>query len=646
MKLLAAVLALLLPLSTCLRAADDPKDTRPVKVETAPGKTEIDTPPDAADSQAVPDAKLYGKMDFSAIELLAIQDGGRKKPLHTFMTEEIEQIVGRPLFSGTPYLKDKATNEKVIATDLFLSMWLGTRKWDQVPVLLLSYRPLAKELGLPETEKYVSVDQLKRSPNLEPILKSAHTKRREGKDAELTDVEKEAEILSQRVEKMVRIIQGDENLNIVPHPTDRRGSWMSLKGLADMFRGEEKPPYTREQVQKLYEGYKAMAESYRERDNAKFVAASQSFRTTLAELSPSVYPAYDALAREVSYNNTRPFGRAWLFYLSAVILGVLVFRTEAKWPFRIVMALFLAGLSFHVYGFVIRCIIAGRPPVSNMFESVVWVGFGAVFFGLIFELKYKVRYFLLSGAGAGFLCLVLMDIVPVVMGNPGMPGFEPSLRPLVPVLRDNFWLTVHVLTITLSYAAFMLAWVLGHVTLTAHLVRPDAKAQHHALHSFVYRAIQIGVLLLATGTILGGVWAYYSWGRFWGWDPKETWAFISLLCYLFVLHGRFAGWWSNFGMSVGSVLCFQAIVMAWYGVNFYLGSLGNGGLHSYGVGAGGEEWVIGAVVADLVFTITAVTRYAIHRSGGGGDRDDDPPATQLTSTDPVLEASKIGSAGE
>ncbi len=119
-----------------------------------------------------------------------------------------------------------------------------------------------------------------------------------------------------------------------------------------------------------------------------------------------------------------------------------------------------------------------------------------------------------------------MDLVPVIIGNSETPGFESQLKPLQPVLRDNFWLTVHVLTITLSYAAFMLAWGMGHIALLSHLTRPDERVEHRELHNLVYRVMQVGVLLLSIGTILGGVWAYYSWGRFWGWDPKETWAGI------------------------------------------------------------------------------------------------------------------------
>ena len=192
-----------------------------------------------------------------------------------------------------------------------------------------------------------------------------------------------------------------------------------------------------------------------------------------------------------------------------------------------------------------------------------------------------------------------------------MPIAMPSsIDPLVPVLRDNFWLTIHVLTITLSYAAFALAMGFGHILLFRYARNPIAARADQPMHFWLYRVLQLGVILLAAGTILGGVWANYSWGRFWGWDPKETWALIALLCYILTLHGRLAGWWTQFGLVVASVVCFLAVLMAWYGVNFVLGK----GLHSYGFGIGGETYVVTFVIADLLFVAFAIWRYRSTKS--------------------------------
>jgi ABC-type transport system involved in cytochrome c biogenesis permease subunit len=169
---------------------------------------------------------------------------------------------------------------------------------------------------------------------------------------------------------------------------------------------------------------------------------------------------------------------------------------------------------------------------------------------------------------------------------------DPSIHPLVPVLRNNFWLTIHVLTVTISYAAFLVAMAIGNVGLFQEFRGKGNDAFRRTLSHYAYRAMQLGVILLTTGIVLGGVWADYSWGRFWGWDPKETWSLIADLGYLMVLHGRFTGWIKTFGTLMGAVLAFFGVVMAWYGVNFILAS----GLHSYGFSEGGA-WAMGTFVA-------------------------------------------------
>jgi len=578
---------------------------------------------------------LDGEMDLESAALLAVQHGGRKKPLHTLAVEHLEQITGRPFFLATPYYKEPAKQRRLSAMDVYLSMYLDTRDWFKEPVILVAHGLLRRELGLPEDQKRFTYHELADSEHYESarklgaLVQSAQALRQAKREKEQSDLEKEAEVVFDRLRLLGDICSG-ATVNCIPHPTDPNGTWISPGVLGALMQDPEKSvglvarTYTRgdhEKAQKLaaayLEAYKpaqvedlrvrmsAFAQAYQQRERAAFANAALDLRQTLRQLSPDIYPNLNNLEREVSYNNLRPFGKAWLFYLAALVFGALSFRTQNKAVYGALLAIFLGGLALHVYGFTLRCLIAGRPPVSNMFESVIWVGFGTVLFGLIFELIYRPKYFLLCGAAGGFLCLVLMDLMPVVMGNSMLPGFEAHINPLVPVLRDNFWLTVHVLTITLSYSAFALAWVLGHVTLWKHLIRPQDKHEHHVLHQFIYRVIQAGVLLLAIGTILGAVWAYYSWGRFWGWDPKETWAFITLLCYLVILHGRYTSLWGNFGLCVGAVICFQSVVMAWYGVNFVLGN----GLHAYASGAGGEEYVFTIVAVDAIFTGLTVYRH-------------------------------------
>jgi cytochrome c-type biogenesis protein CcsB len=294
---------------------------------------------------------------------------------------------------------------------------------------------------------------------------------------------------------------------------------------------------------------------------------------------------------EVHYNRAKPFRTAWLLYLAGFLSLLASFPLASRHLSRAGMALVVAAFLFHAYGMGLRVMISGRPPVTNMYESVVWVAFGGMLFALIFEAVYRVRFFAACASALAVICLILADNVPILNG---------SIEPLVPVLRDNMWLTVHVLTITLGYAAFTLAMGLGHLNLGLYFFRPGEVSLFKTLSLFLYRALQVGTLFLAVGTLLGGVWASYSWGRFWGWDPKETWALIATLGYLAILHARMTGWIKDFGMAVGSLLGYLLVLMAWYGVNFVLGT----GLHSYGFGSGGY-WYVGGFVAFEVLVITA-----------------------------------------
>src|SRR5207249_6029156 len=167
-------------------------------------------------------------------------------------------------------------------------------------------------------------------------------------------------------------------------------------------------------------------------------------------------------------------------------------------------------------------------------ETVVWVSFMSSVFALILELVYRRGLIILAGTMVATLGLVLADQLPLVL--------DPKISPIVPVLRSNYWLTIHVLTIVSSYAGGTLAWGLANVALFLIVFGKGKSDTIKVLSTFTYRAMQIAVLLLAAGTFLGGWWAAYSWGRFWGWDPKETGALIALVCYVIPLHMRYIGW--------------------------------------------------------------------------------------------------------
>ena len=517
-------------------------------------------------------------LDFSVLKQLAIQKDGRKKPLDTVAVETVQKLTGKRSFV------DPDSGRRMEPMDVMLSMWFQARDWGQVPVILVNYRPLREALGLPLEKKLFSYNQLA-TPKLEELLKASALK--EQRKENLTREDREVSVLEQRMASLTKVV-GPDALAVVPHPRELKGAWVPVTKVGQYY-GPDKET-------ELQEKFRALGTAYVQRDPAAFGNASRQLRGFLESLSPSVYPSARDLRHEVHYNSFHPFRKAWMLYAIAFVWLLVTWRVKNPGVYWVGVAAFAAGMFVHAWGFYLRIVISGRPPVTNMYESVAWVSFGAALFAIILESIYRQRYYVVAVAPLSIVMLLLADQFPAVL--------DPSIGPLVPVLRDNFWLSVHVPTITLSYAALAVAMGVGHVALGFYIFSPQSKPTIARLENYVYRAMQIGVLLLAAGTILGGIWAHYAWGRFWGWDPKETWALIALLSYLIPLHGRLSGWMSNFALSVASVLCFMSVLMAWYGVNFVLGK----GLHSYGFGVGGFTYVIGFVAVEVLFVLFASWR--------------------------------------
>ena len=525
-------------------------------------------------------------LDFKQWGLLAIQDGGRRKPVDTFARETLIKITGR-----STYTSGAKTWQ---ATDFILSMLLDTHDWKKEPMILVSLGDLRRRLGLPEQQRQFSFTQLTALPELNALANQAHALRKAEKP--LDRVQNEVMSVTERLSLFARVMDGSAFL-LAPAREKTTDPWIVPPAFAQYYNEQQFVP-VQTQLQ-------TMANAYVKGDSFAFSRAANQLRDNLRQLSPKIYPDESQLRLEYFYNNWDGFYRAaWCYGVALLLLGIAYARSRDRGSIlsKIGVSLAVVGLLFHASGIVMRCLIAGRPPVTNMYESIIWVSFAVSFFGMIFFARYRTPVYLLAALPVSLVALLLVHQMPIAMPS--------SIDPLVPVLRDNFWLTIHVLTITLSYAAFALAMGFGHILLFRYARNPVSARADQSMHFWLYRVLQLGVILLAAGTILGGVWANYSWGRFWGWDPKETWALIALLCYILTLHGRLAGWWTQFGLVVASVVCFLAVLMAWYGVNFVLGK----GLHSYGFGIGGETYVGGFVIADLLFVGFAIWRYRSTKS--------------------------------
>ncbi len=525
--------------------------------------------------------KPRADFDWSAASLFAVQDRGRVKPLDTFARETLQFITGKTAWKGM------SPTEVVFG-------WLieSDNGWEDEPFLKIGYQPLKKLLGLDPERQFFSPAELRQNTLLKASVREAMQKQNRKED--LTEIDKKALQVQNQRALLDATISG-QTMAILPSPEGIDGAWLSLASLTDQSATQA---YTPEQLVELRKRVAALLDAFKERKNDDWKNASSELGTFLAvSLGAKGYPSAASLKREKFYNDFRPFRWSWILYLVSLVSLTVFLVTQSK-PFQWVgVGLFSAGFAVNTFGFILRMLVSGRPPVTNMYESVIWVSWGCVLFALLIGWSYKKAIILASSAVFAVVALVLADTLPSVL--------DPSIQPLEPVLRSNFWLTIHVLTITLSYAAFALSLCLGNVVLGHFIFNPTKTSVIQFSSLYMYRAMQIGVVLLAAGTILGGVWADYSWGRFWGWDPKEVWALIALLLYLAVLHGRFSGLLQVFGFAAFTVLSFLGVLMAWYGVNFVLGA----GLHSYGFGSGGTEYVIGYTLLQLAFIGVAYYRF-------------------------------------
>jgi cytochrome c-type biogenesis protein CcsB len=519
--------------------------------------------------------------DWGPASLFAIQDRGRVKPLDTFARESLQFVSGKTAW------------KRMSPTEVVFS-WLieFDKEWTKEPFIRVAYGPVKKILGLDADRQFFSPEELRSNDLLKSTVRQVMQK--QSKNEPLTENEKKIQQVHMQRSLVDAIVSG-QAVAILPNPQDINAPWLTLSSLADQSVNQMYQPA---QVELLRQSTGAMLEAFNQSKAAEWKTATEKLGSVLAnDLVEKGYPKPSDLNREWVYNHFRPFRWAWVGYLVAFVLLASFLVTEKR-PFQwFGIGALLTGFLVHSGGFVLRMLVSGRPPVTNMYESVIWVSWGCVLFSLIIGFSYKKAIIPASASVFAIVSLVLADTLPSVL--------DPSIQPLEPVLRSNFWLTIHVLTITLSYAAFALSLCLGNVVLGHFVFKPAKTSVIQYSSLYMYRAIQIGVVLLAAGTILGGIWADYSWGRFWGWDPKEVWALIALLLYLAVLHGRFSGLLQVFGFAAFSVLSFLGVLMAWYGVNFILGA----GLHSYGFGTGGTGYVVGYTLAQLAFIGVAYWRY-------------------------------------
>jgi len=271
-------------------------------------------------------------------------------------------------------------------------------------------------------------------------------------------------------------------------------------------------------------------------------------------------------------NQANLFYKSIAFYILAFLLLVISWMTKPKLLRRISFACLLSGLAFHFYGILLRIIIMQRPPVSTLYESILFVSLIGVICASLLEYNRKDGMGIFMGAIVG----AALHFVGLGYANDG-----DTLGMLVAVLNSNFWLATHVTTITIGYGTSLFAGVLGHVYLLQTIRTPFDKKYLKTVNANVYGATLFALFFTLFGTILGGIWADQSWGRFWGWDPKENGALLIVMWQIMMLHLRITGFVKPMGFALGMILNNIVVILAWFGVNL-LGV----GLHSYGFATG------------------------------------------------------------
>jgi cytochrome c-type biogenesis protein CcsB len=566
------------------------------------------------------------ELDFSDIARVGVQDNGRVKPFGTYAMELVAKVTARTGFKAKAERlrnewreakakgnTDLADSLKKQALDLeaslpggnamavLLSWTFETKKWLDVPVIKVDHHPFKEDMGLRVKQSRFSYNKINSSDKFRNEYMETHRRQQASNNEKRTRMEREVLDVASRWQLLASIwgrnpvaenhaVPGGVSSPMIPNPRDKADRWIPWPYVA------QHNPDASSVVSK----WMAVGDAFRERDAAAFKKTTSELRKAQQSVWIALYPEEAAshikkFDIEATYNKVKPFRIAMVFFGLGLVLLLFSTNFDTKELYWGSLVLLLGGVLIQTYGFVLRILITDRPPVSNMYESMIFMGYMATVFALGYELYYKYsRIFAIAAGSASLLLLVLADILPLDQG----------MDPLVAVLRTNYWLTIHVLTVMAAYSALTLAMGIGHINLGIYFFRPDKKALLGRMTVFLYRTVCLGFLLMTAGTVLGAWWAGEAWGRYWGWDPKETWSLICILGYGILLHGRVANYWGAFGTAIGSVIAWSLVGMCYYGVNFLLSA----GLHSYGFGDGGIQYAIGYVVVEAIIIGAAVVK--------------------------------------
>ena len=494
-------------------------------------------------------------------KLIIQDDGGRMKPINTFSSELLRKV------------SKSDTYEDFNADQAFLSMTQFPRYWYNVPVIYLprGNDSIRKTIGIDTSEKYarlIDFFDAKGNYKLSQLLDdAAHAAIPNKFQKDFIETDKKVNLLYSAVSGPI--------LKVYPIPNDANNKWVSYLEMGEAPKGtaldsiKNVIPFYLDALSKA-----AVSNDY---------ALANSLLTGLSkyqhQFGGAVLPSDEKVQAEITYNKYDIFKNLYYLYMIAGVLMLLFAIVQLftksrgiKITVNVFHGLIIFLFVLHTIGLIARWYISGHAPWSDAYESMIYVAWATMFFGLAFGRQSK-----LTVASTAFVASMILMIAH-------WNWMDPAIANLQPVL-NSYWLMIHVAVIVASYGPFALAMIIGLVTLFLMLFTTEKNKERMRLSieelSIINElALTVGLVMLTIGNFLGGQWANESWGRYWGWDPKETWALISIMVYAFVIHMRFVpGLRSKWFYNLMSVVSFYSIMMTYFGVNFYLT-----GLHSYASG--------------------------------------------------------------
>jgi len=338
--------------------------------------------------------------------------------------------------------------------------------------------------------------------------------------------------------------------------------------------------------------YAAMADAYHSNNPAQFNQALATYRVWLQE--NELYPALKKGSQEYFFNQIEPFYKSMVIYVAALLLGCAFWINLSEPVRRTGFALLVLAFVIHSLGLGFRMYLEGRPPVTNLYSSAIFIGWGACLFGIFLERIFKGGIGLVVAGFIGFATLIIAHHL-ALSGD--------TMEMLQAVLDTNLWLATHVVVVTSGYASMFVAGILAIIYILrgffTRSLKPDIAK---TLARMVYGIVCFATLFSFVGTILGGIWADQSWGRFWGWDPKENGALLIVLWNALILHARWGGMIKERGLMAMAVFGNIITSFSWFGVNM-LGI----GLHSYGFMDKAFPWLVGFDISQVVLLAVALT---------------------------------------